>query len=510
MMFRNSLFGLALVLGFSSGFSLTSRQLEKISPAIVSIHTISDLGKPRFVGTGFFIGPSHVVTNHHVIEGMDNGTVKLYDGSSYQIEGIVDINEQWDLCLVKVLLPSSVMVESLPLAKSYPDRGDKVYVFGNPMGLEHSVTEGIVSSVRILQEIRGKIIQITAPISPGSSGSPVLNKKGEVVGIATLYMDGAQNLNFAIPFERIELLKPGQLIRLQDKAVTGSLSKNVEYTSYGNSAYSISIPVDWQVIPERQLPNLSDLEGVTCGFSKNDVTEEPYPYVLVSFQQSERLEKQDIDAIVSATRSDTSLIWRFDEGSNSLFYSKCFPTHCAIGLFKFTMNGYLNFTVFTQSAEDAFLDIAIHILKSVQIDESLEYAYGEPPPNATEATEILEAVGALAAQSVYASFISIGTIADGYVNGTYSKESAAELLKQHSAMVSYCQGYIQKLASSPYIVGGDVSYIAKLDDVYGDLVNYSTAFENYLQTGKAEFATIFDNRRKTTYSKVAELLGLEE
>ena len=87
-----------------------------------------------------------------------------------------------------------------------PSEGEDIFVIGNPLGLESTVSTGIISAVRDIPAF-GKILQITAPISPGSSGSPVINSKGEVIGIATLVITKGQNLNFAIPSDKIIALK---------------------------------------------------------------------------------------------------------------------------------------------------------------------------------------------------------------------------------------------------------------------------------------------------------------
>ena len=100
-----------------------------------------------------------------------------------------------------------------------PQEGESIVVIGNPFGLEGSVTNGIVSAVREIPGY-GKIIQITAPISPGSSGSPVVNMLGQVIGVATLQAAEGQSLNFAVPSERISQLRIGEpqsLIRLSSR-----------------------------------------------------------------------------------------------------------------------------------------------------------------------------------------------------------------------------------------------------------------------------------------------------
>jgi tetratricopeptide (TPR) repeat protein len=96
------------------------------------------------------------------------------------------------------------------IERTAPQEGESIFVIGNPYGLEGSVSNGIVSAVREIPGY-GKIIQITAPISPGSSGSPVVNMRGQVIGVATLQAAEGQSLNFAVPSERILQLKLGEL-----------------------------------------------------------------------------------------------------------------------------------------------------------------------------------------------------------------------------------------------------------------------------------------------------------
>jgi tetratricopeptide (TPR) repeat protein len=115
-------------------------------------------------------------------------------------------------------------VRPLLLDRTSPQEGESVVVIGNPFGLEGSVTNGIVSAVRDIPTF-GRIIQITAPISPGSSGSPVVNMQGQVIGVATLQITGGQSVNFAIPSERISQLQNGTLLSLSDLVATTGRNK---------------------------------------------------------------------------------------------------------------------------------------------------------------------------------------------------------------------------------------------------------------------------------------------
>src|SRR6266851_4359323 len=158
--------------------------VRRIKPSAVAIETFDARGEKLSRGSGFFIDVDRIVTNRHVIEG------------AYRAEG--------DLALLKIDAPAN-LVRPLSLDRTSPQEGESVVVIGNPFGLEGSVTNGIVSAVRDIPGF-GRIIQITAPISPGSSGSPVVNMNGQVIGVATLQITGGQSVNFAIPSERIAQL----------------------------------------------------------------------------------------------------------------------------------------------------------------------------------------------------------------------------------------------------------------------------------------------------------------
>jgi tetratricopeptide (TPR) repeat protein len=112
-----------------------------------------------------------------------------------------------DLARISVDIPAEKVIP-LPVSPAAPRVGEKVVVIGSPLGLDQTVSDGIVSAIREIPKF-GKIIQMTAPISPGSSGSPVLNMKGEVIGVATFLLLAGQNLNFSVPGERISQLARG-------------------------------------------------------------------------------------------------------------------------------------------------------------------------------------------------------------------------------------------------------------------------------------------------------------
>jgi len=182
-----------------------SSLVSKVSPAVVTIVSadVMDIAQ----GSGFLISSDgKIVTNFHVVEGKKNILARLSDGSFLAITGVLATDEANDLVILKsegrnlpfVSLGDSDAVEV----------GEAICVIGSPMLLEGTVKTGIVSAVRELKDGR-KLLQISVPVSKGSSGSPVFNRKGEVIGIASFRLAEGQNLNFAVPVNALKRLIEG-------------------------------------------------------------------------------------------------------------------------------------------------------------------------------------------------------------------------------------------------------------------------------------------------------------
>src|SRR5207244_3258616 len=153
--------------------------------------------------------------------------------NSFQVKNVLAVDAEGDIAILKVEAPPN-LVRPLSLDRASPQEGESVVVIGNPFGLEGSVTNGIVSAVRDIPGF-GRIIQITAPISPGSSGSPVVNMQGQVIGVATQQIPGGQSVNFAIPSERIAQLHRSA----QSQNATMSLGELVAATSRNKRAKAV-------------------------------------------------------------------------------------------------------------------------------------------------------------------------------------------------------------------------------------------------------------------------------
>jgi serine protease Do len=181
--------------------------IKRVLPAVVTVVGFNAAGKPIRIGSGVFIDPQgHLVTNLHVITGVARADVKLPKGEVYPLTEIVAADPKADLVKLAVPLPGGTP-HYLPVSGARPEVGEHVLALGSPLGLEQSVSEGLVAAIRTVRN-RGEFLQISAPISPGSSGGPVVNLKGQVIGIATFQIRG-QNIYFAVPGYRVLALRDG-------------------------------------------------------------------------------------------------------------------------------------------------------------------------------------------------------------------------------------------------------------------------------------------------------------
>lgn len=250
---------LFLFCGINSVNAQSPQQIAKKALASTVLLVMEDAnGQPLSLGSGFFVRNGQVATNLHVVKGASRGYAKLVNQKTkYDIEGITAIDAERDLVILKISAPGAQVI---PLGDSDTVQvGAPIYAVGNPRGLEGTFSQGIISSIRKVGT--DKILQLTAPISPGSSGGPVLNDKGHVIGVSVATFRGGQNLNFAIPAnylkELIEQIGPAKPLsqakqgrpkrsilanlggRNSEGVTGGKLTWRYQYTQSGNYAFSL-------------------------------------------------------------------------------------------------------------------------------------------------------------------------------------------------------------------------------------------------------------------------------
>ena len=216
-----------------------SSLVKQVMPGVVLIQTFDSNGNGLGQGSGFVINSEgDVVTCYHVMRGYSTAIVTTADEKKFQVRNVTTLNKSDDLIRIS-LSADNHSFSNLSLNTTTPEVGQEVIAIGGPLGLEKTVSQGIVSA------IRNNTIQITAPISPGSSGGPVFNMKGEVIGIVSSQMKSGQNLNFAIPANLIPVMKLPSVEQIEElrepydsteiisedvynKAVTKGIEKGIE------------------------------------------------------------------------------------------------------------------------------------------------------------------------------------------------------------------------------------------------------------------------------------------
>ena len=244
------------------------------------------------LGSGFVISASgYIVTNNHVIEEVDSIEVAFSDGTTVEAE-IVGRDPKTDIALIRVETDKDLF--ALPLGDSDAVRpGDWVVAIGNPFGLEHTVTAGIVSAKHrrnITQGSYDDFIQTDAAINPGNSGGPLINLSGEVIGMNTAINPRANTIGFAVPINMAKAILPqlrsaGHVTRgwlgVVIQRITPELSEALELEDESGALVSKVMP---------------DGPAAEAGMERGDV--------IVSFDRQEITEMNDLPRIVASTPVD--------------------------------------------------------------------------------------------------------------------------------------------------------------------------------------------------------------
>ena len=232
---------LLIIESCTNGSSSSSKEQEDSTKVVLSAEGIykQNIGKvamiisykdgiPYSQGSGFFIDKNILVTNFHCVAGAERVEFKIAGNEEvYKGAKVVKASDDYDLAIIKTKQDFPfVKVDSLGKEKVW----SKIYAIGNPRGLEGTISDGILSGKRDNEGI--EYLQITAPINSGNSGGPVLNDKGEVIGVSTFTFRNSQNLNFAMPIKYISQCKDVELVKPIKSAKIGSKSDAVAMTSF--------------------------------------------------------------------------------------------------------------------------------------------------------------------------------------------------------------------------------------------------------------------------------------
>lgn len=175
--------------------------ITEVEPATCTIYTYDEYGSPSGSGSGFFIESNGVgVTNWHVLDKSIKAIVKMPNGNQYEIDSVLCASAKKDLLVFKIKNTNNTIFPCVTFCTEKPIKGDAVYNISAPLGLESSVSEGILASYR--ENNQGELVQVTSPLSPGSSGSPLLDTKGNVFAVTSFKRRGGENVSFGVVVDK--------------------------------------------------------------------------------------------------------------------------------------------------------------------------------------------------------------------------------------------------------------------------------------------------------------------
>lgn len=184
--------------------------VEQVKRAVVVVESYDDRGRLVAQGSGFFTGRGEVTTSLHVVGRATRVSVRTYAGETLSAHGLSALDARRDLALLSVAGPPAD-AEPLPLADAPPRAGAEVFVVSNPRGSLWEVSRGTALGLRELEGL-GLFVNITAPIYGGSSGGPVVDLRGRVVGVAALGLRSTREQYFAVPCDESARLRPRALM----------------------------------------------------------------------------------------------------------------------------------------------------------------------------------------------------------------------------------------------------------------------------------------------------------
>jgi serine protease Do len=179
------------------GMTLAPEQIfERSAPSIVRVQVRRAVGGDA-LGSGFVIAPGQIATNLHVIDGADEISIQSKDGLLFTVRRVLAIDEDRDLAILEIFAPN---LRPLRLADSNAlTQGERVYAIGSPYGFDYTITDGLFSGQRRVSNTPPiDVLQVSVSLSPGSSGGPLINGRGEVIGVATRTIPG-QPLGIGVP-----------------------------------------------------------------------------------------------------------------------------------------------------------------------------------------------------------------------------------------------------------------------------------------------------------------------
>lgn len=274
-------------------FAQADNIIKENSKAVVTVMAFDKNNEPVMQGSGFVVrADGAIVTNYHVISNATNIKVNV-NGTVLDVEGLILGDKENDLAILKA---KAKQLQTVKIADSEKATvGEKVYVISSPEGTESTISDGKLSGIKEISSGR-KVLQISVPVSPGSSGSPVFNKDGKVIGVATFLLE-AQNVNFAMPVNLIKDKIGNKKVLLLKESGIEDYKKTAQYwTNLGNAYYNSGKYKEAIQSYEKAIRiNPDDAEAYTnsgCAYAGLDMHEK----AIESFKEAVRINPDSADA----------------------------------------------------------------------------------------------------------------------------------------------------------------------------------------------------------------------
>ncbi|MBO4696702.1 MAG: trypsin-like peptidase domain-containing protein [Lachnospiraceae bacterium] len=219
-----------------------------LTNSMVEIHTYDKNGQGIALGSGFFIDENGtVLTNFHVMEGAYTAKIIMYNEIDYMVSKVEGYDKDIDLCVIQTVASNT---EPVKIFQGDVKTGEPIYTLGSSVGLTGTFSNGIVSTAsRIMDGI--EYIQITAPISHGNSGGPLVNEYGEVLGVNTFMVSDAQNLNFAVSIKELDNIDRSSPLTIHQFGTATGANVQPHYTAVetgdeGENVYKIAGQIEFE------------------------------------------------------------------------------------------------------------------------------------------------------------------------------------------------------------------------------------------------------------------------
>jgi hypothetical protein len=315
--------------------------VRRVKPSVVAIATFDQKGEALSTGSGFFLRPGQVLTNLHVLRGAYRAEIRTLEGKGrvYAVKGVLSADDEGDLAVLSVDIPAE-RSRPLEISTVLPEDGERIFVIGNPLRLEGSVSDGIVSAVREVPSL-GRIIQVTAPVSHGNSGSPLFNAKGQVIGVITIRVINGENINLAIEASRIAQMPPGKFEMLPELVARYTQKDSAE--AVAASLYRSGLDSMW----------LGNYDGA-LGFFENAVNKDPRraeAWIQVGFCKTKQGKTEDA---IRAYQQALQL-----RPNSAEVYNKLGDAHFYAGRFSDAIDAYKQAARLQPKASEAYYNLAL-------------------------------------------------------------------------------------------------------------------------------------------------------